>query len=98
MFARFEEEVKTQKDPSEVELGHENYRYSWDLEEPSRIFMVKVFKNFIKNYSSLDTGKDNDIRGFLSQLINLSFNVISSDCHKLKKTGFSLIITLVKRF
>lgn len=60
--------------------------------------MVKVFKNFIKNYTSLDTGKENDIRGFLSQLIGLSFNVISSDCQKLKKTGFSLIITLVKRF
>lgn len=61
-------------------------------------FYVGSFKNFIALFTSVDTGKPTDIRKYLSTLISLAFSIISNYSVAMKKSGFSLVIVLVKLF
>lgn len=59
---------------------------------------MNSFKNFIALFTSVDTGSATDIRKFLSTLIGLAFSIISNHSVSMKKSGFSLVIVLVKLF
>jgi hypothetical protein len=71
---------------------------SKNLSFKTKALIVESFTSFINNYTCTDSASNTDISKYISKLINLAFNVVNSENIKLKKTGFSLIIELVKKF